>query len=201
VENGRDAIFESLQRREVFGTTGTRIKPRLFGGWTFSADSCTQENRAAHGYANGIPMGSDLETRPGNAKPTFMVSAESDPESAHLQKLQVIKGWVDAEGQSRYKVFDVAGAENEAGDVDLETGEWSGTGSPALCTVFEDTEFNPSEASYYYLRAVEVPTLRWSWAQCVALPENQRPKECENDAPKTTQELAWTSPIWYLPSK
>ncbi|MEQ9111725.1 MAG: DUF3604 domain-containing protein [Rhodospirillaceae bacterium] len=201
VENGRDAIFESLQRREVFGTTGTRIKPRLFGGWSFAADSCGQDNRAAYGYANGTPMGGDLDARPGNAKPTFMVSAEGDPESAHLQKLQVIKGWVDGQGQSHYKVFDVAGAENEAGDVDLQTGEWSGTGSPSLCTVFEDETFNPSEPSYYYLRAVEVPTLRWSWAQCVALPESERPQECENDAPKTTQELAWTSPIWYLPAK
>lgn len=83
--------------------------------------------------------------------------------------------------------------------MDLQTGEWSGSGSASLCAVFEDPEFDPAESSYYYLRAVEVPTLRWSWAQCLALPADERPDACDNDAPKTIQEMAWTSPIWYLP--
>lgn len=145
-------------------------------------------------------MGGDFGERPPGKSPTFIASATQDLDTAQLQKLQIIKGWVDEAGQSRYKVFDVAGHENQDGDVDLQTGAWSGTGSASLCAVFEDPEFNPVEQAYYYLRAVEVPTLRWSWAQCVALPVNERPAECENDAPKTTQELAWTSPIWYLPA-
>ena len=199
VENSRDAIFESLRRKEVFGTTGTRIRPRLFAGWDFAEDACGMEDMAAHGYAAGIPMGGDLGGGPSGASPQLLVSAVKDPDAAHLQKLQVIKGWIDAAGQAHYKVFDVAGGENEAGEVNLQTGEWSGSGSEALCAVFEDTEFDPAESSYYYLRAVEVPTLRWSWAQCIALPPEERPDACYNDAPKTIQEMAWTSPIWYLP--
>ena len=112
----------------------------------------------------------------------------------------MIKGWVDAEGQAHYKVVDVAGKENIAGNVDLQTGEWSGRGSSSLCAVFEDAGFDPAQSAYYYLRTVEVPTLRWSWAQCSALSVDERPSECSNDAPKTIQEMAWTSPIWYLPA-
>ena len=200
VENARDAIFEALRRKEVFGTTGTRIQPRLLAGWEFADNACAMEDKAAHGYANGIPMGGDLSDGPFGESPQFFVSAIQDPNAAQLQELQVIKGWVDAAAQSRYKVFDVAGHENHGGEVDLETGKWNGNGSASLCTVFEDPEFDPAEPSYYYLRAVEVPTLRWSWAQCAVLPAGERPAECENDAPKTTQELAWTSPIWYLPT-
>ena len=199
VENSRDAIFESLRRKEVFGTTGTRIQPRLFAGWDFADNACELNDSAAHGYARGIPMGGDLTDGPSGAAPQLFVSALQDPDAAQLQKLQVIKGWIDAGGQAHYKVFDVAGRENSAGEVDLQTWTWSGTGAADLCAVFKDPEFDPAVASYYYLRAVEVPTLRWSWAQCIALPAEERPDACDNDAPKTIQEMAWTSPIWYLP--
>ncbi|GAB5459134.1 MAG: DUF3604 domain-containing protein [Henriciella sp.] len=199
VENSRDAIFEALRRREVFGTTGTRIKPRLFAGWNFSDDACALEDQAAHGYENGVSMGGDLNVGPLGAAPKIFATALRDSEAAPLQQLQVIKGWVDGNGQSQYKVFEVAGHENTHGEIDLETGKWSGTGSDSFCTVFEDPDFNPREAAYYYVRAVEIPTLRWSWAQCVALPADKRPEACENDMSKTVQEMAWTSPIWYLP--
>lgn len=201
VENSRDALFESMKRREVFGTSGTRIKPRLFAGWDLDANACSITDTAAHGYTVGTPMGTDVTGHPTGRSLKLLATALRDPDAAPLQKLQVIKGWVDADGQSRYEVFDIAGEENEEGQVDLETGAWSGSGSDALCAVFEDPKFDPEQLAYYYMRAVEVPTLRWSWAQCAAMLVDIRPAECTNSAPKTIQELAWTSPIWYEPAQ
>ena len=201
VENSRDAIFEAMQRREVFGTTGPRLAPRFFAGRDISTRACEMPNRVAHGYDAGTAMGSDLpmaESPQGGMK--FLAFADQAIDGAPLQRLQIIKGWVDASGQSHNRVIDVAGQENIPGEVDLTTGAWSGSGASELCAVFEDTRFNPDQAAYYYLRVVEVPTLRWSWSQCIALPAEDRPKECDNDAPKTIQELAWTSPIWYTPN-
>ncbi len=199
VENSRDALFEALRRREVFGTSGTRIKPRLFGGWDVDENACELADRVSHGYEAGVPMGGDLPAGAPGSKPKLLATAIRDPNGAPLQKLQIIKGWVDSAGRSRYQVLDVAGQENEQGAVDLETGQWSGDGASSLCAVFEDEDFDPAEAAYYYLRVVEVPTLRWSWAQCASLPSAMRPETCVNSAPKTIQELAWTSPIWYMP--
>lgn len=199
VENSRDALFEALRRREVFGTTGTRIKPRFFAGWNISDNACWMEDGPAHGYASGVPMGGDLTAGPQGKAPKLFATALKDPDAAPLQQLQLIKGWIDDAGQSRYKIYGIAGHQNTHGTLDLETGKWSGTGSNSLCSVFEDPEFNPAEAAYYYVRAVEVPTLRWSWAQCASLPMDERPDACENDAEKSVQEMAWTSPIWYLP--
>ena len=197
VENSRDALFDALQRREVFGTSGPRIRPRLFGGWDFPDSACASPVRA--GYAGGIPMGADLPERALKRAPRFIAMAERDAASAPLLRLQVIKGWVDESDQAHYKVFDVAGDAESAGSMDLDTGEWNGPGHDSLCAVFEDPEFDPGQPSYYYLRAVEAPSLRWSWRQCLEIPPEQRPAECENSAPKVIQELAWTSPIWYLP--
>lgn len=201
VENSRDALFEALRRREVFGTTGTRIRPRLFGGWNFDQAACSRGDLAAYGYARGVPMGGDLGARQPQARATFIAAAVKDPDGAPLQKLQLIKGWVDATGALHYRVFDVAGSADDEAAIDLETGQWRGAGAPSLCAVFTDPEFDPAQPAYYYLRAVEVPSLRWSWAQCAALPAARRPAACENSAPKTLQELAWTSPIWYAPDE
>ena len=197
VENSRDALFDALQRREVFGSSGPRIKPRFFGGWDYTENACA--SAAASGYAGGVPMGGDLPSRSAEGAPRFIAMATRDAESAPLLRLQVIKGWVDESDQAHYKVFDVAGDAESAGAIDLETGTWSGPGHDSLCAIFEDPEFDFSQPSYYYMRAVEAPSLRWSWRQCLELPPDQRPAECENAAPKVIQELAWTSPIWYLP--
>ena len=215
VENSRDALFEALKRREVFGTSGPRIQPRFFGGWEYPAEACgsvppgkegvpplveSQEALAPSGYAGGVPMGGDLPSRSTAGGPRFIVAAERDPDSSPLLRLQVIKGWVDETDQAHYKVIDVAGNTESSGEINLESGTWDGPGHDALCAVFEDPGFDPEQPSYYYMRAVEVPSLRWSWRQCLELPVDQRPPECENSAPKVIQELAWTSPIWYVPN-
>lgn len=192
-ENTRDALFDAMRRREVFGTTGTRIQPRLFAGWGYSQAACDMADMAAYGYGGGVPMGGQLPPKPGGEEadrltPKFIVSAIADNASAPLDKLQVIKGWVDAKGTLRSKIFNVASARSAQSDA-----------SGRLCAVFEDTQFDDSQLAYYYARAVEQPVLRWSAAQCAAMPVSQRPAACANEGAKTTQELAWTSPIWYEP--
>lgn len=194
-ENSRDALFDAMRRREVFGTTGTRIQPRLFAGWGYSKNACSKANLAAYGYSGGVPMGSVMPAPPqpgsgtsASLKPRLIVSAMGDSASAPLEKLQVIKGWIDAQGTLRTKVIDV-----------VRAGPQQSSAPSTLCAVFEDADFDASEMAYYYLRAVEHPTLRWSAAQCAAMPVSQRPKACANEGAKTTQELAWTSPIWYEP--
>ena len=221
VENSRDALFEALRRREVFGTTGPRIRPRFFGGWNYAADACEPVSSgneglpalveggdalvpravAETGYAGGVPMGGDLPARSFGGVPRFIVAAERDAGSAPLLRLQVVKGWVDGNDQARYKVFDVAGDAESAGSLDLTTGVWNGPGHDALCAVFEDQEFDPDQPSFYYMRAVETPSLRWSWRECLELPPEARPAQCENTAPKVIRELAWSSPIWYTPGE
>jgi hypothetical protein len=199
VENSRDALFDAMQRREVFGTSGTRIRPRLFAGWDIATDACSRHDIPAQGYAGGVPMGSDIPRRSQPGPLRFLATALQDPLGAPLQRLQLVKGWIDKAGQSRYEVIDIAGEANLPGRLDPVSGEWRGSGSPSLCTVYEDRDFDPHTPSYYYLRAVEVPSWRWSWAQCMALAEQERPDACSNDAAKTVQEMAWTSPVWYSP--
>ena len=200
VENSRDALFDALKRREVFGTSGTRIKPRFFGGWNYPKSACTPGSGLAEiGYAQGVPMGGDLPVRSSAAAPRFIVAAQRDLRNAPLLRLQVIKGWIDAHGGAHYKVFDVAGDDNGSDEFDLQSGVWSGPGHDALCAVFEDPQFDPDQPSYYYMRAVEAPSLRWSWRQCLELAPEQRPAACGNTAPKVIHELAWSSPIWYQP--
>jgi hypothetical protein len=202
VENSRDAIFDAMERREVFGTTGPRIVPRLFAGWDYDADLCARGDLVDVGYAEGVPMGGDLPAAPSaDAKPVFVASALRDPASGAtpLQQLQLVKGWVDVEGQQRTSVTTIAGGANEAG-VDLETGKPFGAGHDSLCVVHRDDTFDASVPSYYYVRVVENPTARWTVHDCMRIPEDERPAVCSDGSyPSEIQEMAWTSPVWFKP--
>lgn len=203
IENSRDAIFEALKRRETFGTTGPRILPRFFGGWAYATEMCADADMIDKAYNAGTPMGGDLPaTETEAAAPTFLAAATRDPAQGanKLQRLQIVKGWISEDGSPAFKVYDVEGSIEQGGTIDPETGDKADGGANAMCTVFTDPDFNADLPSYYYLRVVENPSLRWSQAQCLALPQAERPVLCDNDAPKVIHEMAWTSPIWYQPA-
>ncbi len=202
VENSRDAIFDAMKRRETFGTSGSRIVPRFFGGWDYEQDSCDRPDMVERGYAGGIPMGGDLPAPPtADALPKFVLAAYRDPieSAAPLQQLQIIKGWIDSDGQHHTGVFSVAGTPENGAGVDFDTGERFGEGHASLCAVFEDSDFDPSLPAYYYLRAVENPSPRWSLYDCRRLDESERPEVCSDRERHIIQEMAWSSPIWYTP--
>ena len=147
-------------------------------------------------------MGGDLDSAPDNAAPVFLAIAHADTvESAPLQQLQIVKGWLDENSRKNYKVFTIAGSADNGAGVDLSTGERFGEGHEELCAVFQDAEFNPQEPSFYYLRAVENPSPRWSLLDCMKFDASERPAVCNADSevPKLIQEMAWSSPIWYRP--
>ena len=205
-ENARDAIFDAMERREVFGTSGPRIRPRFFGGWGLSEKLCDDPDLLEVAYAKGVPMGSDLPERPaGEGAPTFVFSAERDTGTAEapgglLQRIQVVKGWVDAGGNLHQQVVDVAGGESGA-SVDPKRCAASGVGHAALCGVWRDPEFDPDRRAVYYARVLENPSCRYSAWQCVGLEGDARPEHCDHpDLPRVIQERAWTSPIWYTPA-
>jgi len=180
VENSRDAIFQSMKRREAFATTGPRIEPRFFAGH-YDKNICSHANWLTLAYQQGTPMGSKLA---GQLRPfQLLVQAKRDPLSNPLEKLQLIKGWIDREGQKHNRV------------IDLDT-QRSGD---SLCAVYDDPDYDAGVSTYYYMRAVEVPSLRWSETQCSALAAAKRPVECENSMPKRIYEMAWASPIWFTP--
>ena len=202
VENSRDAIFDAMKRREVFGTSGTRIKPRFFGGWTYGEDLCGQTDLLDQAYDQGVPMGGDLTGHPDGAKPRLLAWAVRDPDerAAPLQQLQVIKGWIDTDGTNRYRVTTVAGSPDNGASVDLTTGERTGSGHESLCALYTDEDFSPDQHAYYYLRVVENPSLRWSEYDCRRIDVAERPAVCTDGSyPSTIQEMAWSSPIWYRP--
>jgi hypothetical protein len=204
-ENSRDSIFDSIRRKEVFGTSGPRIQPRFFGGWDLPADLCGDPEMLKRAYATGVPMGSDL---PGSAAaaPSFLVSALADAGTAEfpgvpLQRLQVIKGWVDVDGNHQQRVYDVAGDANNGASVDMGSCAPQGDGFAQLCAVWQDPEFDANTRAVYYQRAVENPSCRYSAWQCLSLPEDERPADCANpQVAPVIQERAWSSPIWYAPA-
>ena len=206
-ENTRDSLFAAMQRKEVYGTSGTRPIVRFFGGWKFPKNLCAQDDFIEWGYATGVPMGGDLPSRIGSKGPAFAVSALRDSATGTmLQRIQIVKGWV-ANGKTHEKVFDVAGGDTGA-SVDLTTCEALGAGARSLCEVWEDPEFNESQPAFYYARVLENPTCRWSQYLCVEAGVDCMDRGtiqpgyehcCNTDYPKTLQERAWTSPIWHTP--
>jgi len=204
-ENSRDVLFEAMQARETFATTGPRIEPRFFGGWDLSQDICNSNNYLADSYASGVPMGRDLPPRTSDA-PVFTLSALRDagvPEhpGGLLQRIQIVKGWVGDEGATHQAVYDIGGDGDNGATVDLETCTPQGPGFDQLCSTWRDPDFDPTRSAVYYARVIENPSCRWSTWECIRMPQHERPPECgPNGLTRTIQERAITSPIWYNPA-
>ena len=209
-ENTRESIFAAMQRREVYATTGSRIQVRFFGGWTFEADDIYRPDRVGYAYAEGVPMGGDLLVDPAlnNGAPSFMIMAAKDPDGANLDRVQVIKGWLDKDGQPQEKVFDVAwsgkrkksrrtGKVGAVGStVDVKTASYNNSiGTAELATVWRDPDFDPALRSFYYVRVIEIPRPRWTAYDAAFFG-----LELPDDVPMVVQDRAYTSPIWYTPN-
>jgi len=206
-ENTRQGIYSAFKRREVYATTGPRISVRLFGGWDFEKGAADANNLAEIGYAQGVPMGGDL-TRPATSgdKVQFLIHAVKDPNHANLDRVQVVKGWLDDNGKSHEKVFDVSWSDDRqldtkgklpaVGDtVNQEIPSYTNTiGAAELSTVWEDPTFDVDQRAFYYVRVLQIPTPRHSLYDAVAL-QIDPPEE----GPAIIQERAYTSPIWYTP--
>jgi hypothetical protein len=206
-ENSRPALFAALKRRETFGTSGPRIAVRFFGGFDLPAGLCEEPDLVRVADERGVAMGGVLLASDGGGAapgaPRFVIHALRDPGTATrpgalLERLQIVKGWVDAQGAAHERVFDAAGEANAPDDVDLDTCTPRGRGADSLCATWSDPEFDPSQAAFYYARVLEVPTCRWTQWACVDLPAAERPPACSDPAlPRTIRERAWTSPIWW----
>ena len=207
-ENTRAAIFDAMMRKETYATTGSRIAVRFFGGWDFVAEDANTRLPANAGYYKGVPMGGDLTNPPADKSPSFLVAARKDPLSGNLDRIQIVKGWLDNDGKTHEKVYDVvwAGDRTPGTDgklppvgntVDVANALWTNTiGTPELISVWTDPAFDPSLRAFYYARVIEIPTPRWT-----AYEAKYFKVEAPQESPMTTQERAYTSPIWYTPSK
>ncbi len=212
-ENSRDSLFAAMRRREAYATSGPRISARFFGGWDYPDDLCDNRERISLAYAGGVPMGGELSGAGQGDAPMFMVVASKDPGTASvpgtpLQRIQLVKGWVDDQGETHLRVIDVAGDGDNGADVDLATCERRGEGFAQLCTVWRDEDFDPGLSAFYYTRTVENPSCRWSQRQCVAAGVDCRDPStigegfagcCAVEHRPVIQERAWSSPIWYHP--
>lgn len=205
-ENTREAIYDAFKRRETYATTGPRIGLRFFGGWEFNDDDLRTRSPAVAGYEKGVPMGGDLRERVGDGAPTFMLVALRDPIGANLDRMQVVKGWMNTDGSLEEKVYDVVWSGERTADadgkvpavgntVDLETASWSNTiGASELTAVWTDPDFDPEERAFYYVRVLEIPTPRW-----VVYDKIRFGIELPEEAQLIHQERAYSSPIWYTP--
>ncbi|MCR9095456.1 MAG: DUF3604 domain-containing protein [bacterium] len=233
-ENSRDAIFDGMRRKETYATSGTRPIVRFFAGAALSEDLCGAPDMVARAYSEGVPMGGRLEVEATDASPRFLVSALKDPGApghpgTDLQRIQIVKGWVGADGSSRERVYDVAGEADNGASVDPQTCAPTGSGASSLCDVWTDPDWNASDSAFYYVRVLENPTCRWSTLQCQAAGVNPFAASCAVQAEAATaaahergaqgdvygkccldpeaepfyspiqQERAWTSAIWVEP--
>jgi Protein of unknown function (DUF3604) len=206
-ENTREAIFDAMKRRETYATTGTRVIVRFFGGWDFAPADATRRLPAAVGYAKGVPMGGDLNKAPRGKSPTFLVAALKDPLGANLDRIQIVKGWLDNDGKTHEKVYDVVWAGERKPDkdgkvppvgstVDVANASWTNSiGGPELITVWKDPQFDAMQRAFYYARVLEIPTPRWTAYDAKYFGTKPLP-----GTRMTLQERAYTSPIWYNPS-
>jgi hypothetical protein len=206
--NTREAIFDAMQRKEVYATTGSRISVRFFGGFAFTEEDLLGKKPAAVGYSKGVPMGGDLTGTADGESPSFLVAAMKDPEGGNLDRIQIVKGWLDGAGVTRETVYDVVWSQpesrtrNKAGrippvgnTVDSKTASWTNTiGSVALSTVWHDPDFDPNVSAFYYARVIEIPTPRWTTYDAVRFDQ-----PIPEGAPASVQDRAYTSPIWYTP--
>jgi hypothetical protein len=207
-DNTREAIFDAMERRETYATTGTRLVVRFFGGWDFDAKDAVTRSPAVAGYTKGVPMGGDLRAAPTGKAPTFLVAALKDPIGANLDRIQIVKGWMDASGALHEKVYDVAWGDSEkrkpgrdgklpsvGSTVDLATTTWTNTiGDPELITVWRDPDFDPAQRAFYYARVMEIPTPRWTAYDAVRFGGTPAP-----GTRMSVSERAYTSPVWYTP--
>jgi hypothetical protein len=205
-ENTREALWDAMERRETYATTGTRMIVRLFGGWDFESADADNRSPAAVGYAKGVPMGGDLRKAPAGKSPAFLVAALRDPIGANLDRVQIIKGWMDAKGELQEKVYDVAwsggrkpGADGKLPPVGNTVNEanatWTNTiGAAELVTVWKDPDFNAAQRAFYYARVIEIPTPRWTAYDAKRFGVTPLP-----GTRLTITERAYTSPIWYTP--
>jgi hypothetical protein len=206
-ENTREALFEAMRRRETYATTGPRMTVRFFGGWNFTDADALMGDIAAVGYAKGVPMGGDLPAGSRSNAPTFLIAAVKDPMGANLDRVQVIKGWVDAAGKTQERIYDVSvsdgrsiGADGRSRDkvgntVNVAEASYTNSiGDTQFVTTWQDPDFDPSLRAFYYVRVIEIPTPRWTAFDQKAFKVEMDPK-----VPMITQERAYTSPIWYTP--
>jgi hypothetical protein len=207
-ENTRASLWDAMERRETYGTTGPRMIVRFFGGWDFSPQDANSRLPAQTGYTKGVPMGGELRAAPQGKSPTFLVAALKDPLGANLDRYQVVKGWLTKDGKLEEKIYDVAWADAErrrpgadgklpsVGDtVDVANATWTNTiGAPELATVWTDPDFDPSQPAFYYGRVIEIPTPRWTAYDAKRFGTTPLPGTV-----MTITERAYTSPIWYTP--
>ena len=207
-ENTRESLFDAMERRETYATTGPRITVRFFGGWDFSDADTVAGDIATVGYGKGVPMGGDLLDGGKEKSPNFLIAALKDPIGANLDRVQVIKGWVDTEGETQERIYDVSvsdgrninadGRANEkvGNTVEPTTASYTNSiGSPQFVTTWQDPDFDPALRAFYYVRVIEIPTPRWTATDQYVFKVKMDPK-----VPMSVQERAYTSPIWYTPA-